>query len=49
MEYAYGLLLLNGERYREEAEALYKTAAATEPLDAMEALDVERAKRGLPQ
>ena len=49
MEYAYGLLLLDARRYREEAQTLYKVAAATEPLDAMEALDVERAKRGLPR
>ncbi len=49
MEYAYGLLLLDARRYREEAQALYEVAATTEPLDAMEALDVERAKRGLAQ
>lgn len=48
MEYAYALLLLDAERHREEAEKLYREAAAREPLDAMEALDVARAKRGVP-
>ncbi len=48
MEYAYALLLLDAERHRAEAEKLYAEAAACEPLDAMEALDVARARRGLP-
>ena len=48
MEYAYALLLLDAARNRDEAQSLYREAAACEPMDAMEALDVERAKRGLP-
>lgn len=48
MEYAYALLLLDAERHRDEAEKLYQEAAACEPLDAMEALDVARAKQGVP-
>lgn len=48
MEYAHGLLLLDGRGNREQARALYEHAAACEAADAMEALDVERAKRGLP-
>ncbi len=48
MEYAYALLLLDGGRNRDEAERLYREAAACEPMDAMEELDVARAKRGLP-
>ncbi len=48
MEYAYGLLLLDADGHREEAEKLYREAAECEPLDAMEALDVARAKRGVP-
>ncbi len=47
MEYAHGLLLLDGTRHRAEAHALYAQAAACEPADAMERLDVARAKRGL--
>lgn len=48
MEYAHGLLLLDGKGNREQARELYEHAAACEPADAMEALDVERARRGLP-
>lgn len=47
IEYANGLLLLDGERYRQEARALYLQAATFEPADEMERLDVERARRGL--
>ena len=47
MEYAYALQLLDAQRHRAEAERLYREAAACEPLDAMEALDVDRAKHGL--
>jgi len=46
MEYAHGLLLLDGTGNREQARELYAQAAACEPADAMEALDIERAKRG---
>jgi tetratricopeptide (TPR) repeat protein len=45
MEHANGLLLLDADRYRSEAHALYERAAAYEPLDAMEALDVQCATR----
>jgi tetratricopeptide (TPR) repeat protein len=47
IEYANGLLLLDAGRYREQARTLYATAAAFEPADAMERLDVERARRGV--
>lgn len=46
MEYANGLLLLDGARYREQARRLYAQAAALKPRDAMQRLDVQRAKRG---
>jgi tetratricopeptide (TPR) repeat protein len=46
VEYANGLLLLNGNKSREQANELYASAAACEPMDAMEHLDVERARRG---
>ncbi len=46
MEYANGLLLLDARRFREQARSLYAQAAGFEPRDAMERLDVERAKRG---
>jgi len=46
MERANGLLLLDARRYRDEARALYAQAAALAPGDAMERLDIERAKRG---
>jgi tetratricopeptide (TPR) repeat protein len=47
MEYAQGLLLLDAARHREQALALYEQAAACEPADEMERLDVARARRGL--
>ncbi|HMK86512.1 MAG TPA: hypothetical protein VK437_11190 [Steroidobacteraceae bacterium] len=47
MEYANGLLLLDATRNRGEAEALYREAAAFAPLDAMENLDIQRAKSGV--
>jgi len=46
IEYANGLLLLDAQKHREQAQELYERAAATEPADAMEQLDVERAQRG---
>jgi tetratricopeptide (TPR) repeat protein len=46
MERANGLLLLDARRYGGEARALYAQAAALAPGDAMERLDIERAKRG---
>jgi len=47
IEYANGLLLLDANRHREQADELYTAAAAGEPADAMEQLDVERAQRYL--
>lgn len=47
MEYAYALLLLDEQRHRDDAQTLYREAAACESLDAMEALDVARAQRQL--
>jgi tetratricopeptide (TPR) repeat protein len=47
MEYAHGLLLLDATQHLAQAQELYAQAAACEPADAMERLDVARAKRGL--
>ena len=44
IEYANGLVMLEGDKKMKEAEKLYADAAACEPLDAMERLDVEMAK-----
>jgi tetratricopeptide (TPR) repeat protein len=47
IEYANGLVMLEGDKKMKEAEQLYADAAACEPLDAMERLDVEMAKEEL--
>jgi tetratricopeptide (TPR) repeat protein len=47
IEYANGLVMLEGDKRMKEAEALYAKAAACEPADAMERLDVELAKSEL--
>jgi tetratricopeptide (TPR) repeat protein len=47
IEYANGLVMLEGDKRMKEAEKLYADAAACEPLDAMERLDVEMAKEEL--
>ena len=47
IEYANGLVMLEGEKRMKEATALYEQAAASEPLDATERLDVEMAKAEL--
>jgi len=47
IEYANGLLLLFGKTRGAEAEKLYREAAAIEPADAMERLDVELAASAL--
>ena len=47
MEYARGLLMLEGEARTAEATGLYERAAAIEPVDARERLDVELARAGL--
>jgi tetratricopeptide (TPR) repeat protein len=47
IEYANGLILLFGKSRIDEATQLYEAAAACKPADAMERLDVERAKAEL--
>lgn len=47
VEYANGLVMLEGEKKMKEAEKLYAEAAACQPLDATEHLDVEMAKAEL--
>ena len=47
IEYANGMVMLEGDKKMAEAEKLYAEAAATKPLDAMERLDVEMAKAEL--
>lgn len=49
VEYANGLVMLEGDKKMKEAEKLYADAAACEPLDAMERLDVEMAKAELDE
>lgn len=49
VEYANGLVMLEGEKKLQEATKLYEQAAAVEPMDAMEALDVEMAKAELEE
>jgi|WetSurMetagenome_2_1015567.scaffolds.fasta_scaffold02394_15 tetratricopeptide (TPR) repeat protein len=44
VEYANGLVMLEGDKRMKRAEALYAEAAACRPMDAMERLDVEMAK-----
>jgi len=47
IEYANGLVMLDGDKKMKEAEKLYADAAACTPADAMETLDVEMAKAEL--
>lgn len=47
VEYANGLVMLEGDKRMKEAEKLYADAAGCKPLDAMERLDVEMAKAEL--
>jgi hypothetical protein len=47
IEHANGLVMLEGRKALKEAEKLYADAAACEPADAMEKLDVELAKAEL--
>lgn len=49
VEYANGLVMLEGDKKMKEAEKLYADAAACEPKDAMERLDVEMAKAELEE
>ncbi|MEO5688323.1 MAG: hypothetical protein ABIR54_13265 [Burkholderiaceae bacterium] len=47
VEYANGLVMLEGDKRMKEAEKLYAEAAECKPMDAMERLDVEMAKAEL--
>jgi len=47
VEYANGLVMLEGDKRMKEAEKLYADAAACTAADAMERLDVEMAKAEL--
>ncbi len=47
IEYANGLVMLEGERRMKEATVLYQKAATLTPADAMERLDIEMAKAEL--
>ena len=47
IEYANGLVMLEGERRMKDATRLYEQAAACKPVDAMERLDVELARAEL--
>lgn len=47
MEYANGLVMLEGDKRLNDASRLYEQAAACEPADAMERLDIEMAKVAL--
>ncbi|MDT9000557.1 hypothetical protein RQP53_14885 [Paucibacter sp. APW11] len=49
IERANGLVMLEGDKRMKEAEALYADAAACEPKDAMECLDVELAREELEE
>jgi len=47
VEYANGMVMLEGDKKMKDAEKLYADAAACTPADAMERLDVEMAKAEL--
>jgi tetratricopeptide (TPR) repeat protein len=49
VEYANGLVMLEGDKKLKDAEKLYADAAACTPMDAMECLDVEMAKAELEE
>jgi tetratricopeptide (TPR) repeat protein len=49
IEYANGLVMLEGDKKMKDAEKLYAEAAACVPMDAMERLDVEMAKAELEE
>ena len=44
IEYANGLVMLEGDKRMKDATRLYEQAAASDPLDAMERLDVDMAR-----
>ncbi|HSC08713.1 MAG TPA: hypothetical protein VLD59_17960 [Steroidobacteraceae bacterium] len=47
LEYAQGLMLLDARAHRAKALELYQRAAECEPFDAMDRLDIERARQAL--
>ena len=47
VEYANGLVMLEGDKRMKEAEQLYADAAASTPMDAAERLDIEMARAEL--
>ena len=47
VEYANGLVMLEGDKRMKEAEQLYADAAASTPMDAAERLDIEMARSEL--
>ena len=47
IEYANGMVMLEGDKKMKEATKLYEQAATSAPMDAMERLDVEMAKAEL--
>lgn len=49
IKYGNALVMLDGKKKMEQAVALYEAAAACEPCDAMERLDVEAAKQELEE
>jgi tetratricopeptide (TPR) repeat protein len=49
IEYANGLVMLEGDKRMKEAEQLYADAAASKAADAMERLDIEMAKAELEE
>jgi tetratricopeptide (TPR) repeat protein len=49
IEYANGMVMLEGDRRMKEATRLYEQAAGSKPLDAMECLDVALAKAELEE
>jgi len=49
IERANGLVMIEGDKRMKEAEQLYADAAACEPMDAMECLDIEVAREELEE
>jgi tetratricopeptide (TPR) repeat protein len=47
IEYANGMVMLEGDKRMKEATKLYEQAAGSKPMDAMELLDIELAKTEL--
>ena len=49
IEYANGMVMIEGDKRMGEAEKLYAKAAACEAVDAMDRLDIEMAKAELEE